>query len=351
MAVVFPLCTSAETRYVSPDGAHIPPFSTWADAATNIQAAIDFCAPSDVVVVTNGVYLLNATVRVTNDVTLASPNGRDTVLLDGSALPPGADAVFLQFGTLDGLTVSNAPRHGVKSEYGAILNSLITHSGQSGIDSYTTPRIVTNSTLIVTNTIVAISGSNGIYTCAVDTRILGCVISGSAGTGVSLRQNDTVSPMTLPRVSNFLIQASTVSSNLNSGIMVGFWNYSASLPRVPVYIEDCLIEDNVGINGGGIADGDGSSTDKSSGTQIVGCVIQRNKAAQYAGGIFLQASRQPSIFRSSIVSNNATLDGGGLILYSGRIYDSLIKNNSCGRNGGGAAINYYDPSGSGSRRR
>jgi len=222
LAVAMPSVRAA-TRYVSPAGTHTPPYESWETAATNIQAALDVGSPGDVVVITNGIWLLEATVRVTNEVTLTSLNGRDSTVLDASSLPAGSDGVFLQFGTLDGLTISNAPRHGVKSEYGAIYNSRISHSSQTGIDSYTTPRFVTNSTLLVTNTVVEKSGSNGIYTCAVDTRILGCLITGSDGTGVSLRQNDTVSPIQVPRVSNFLIRASTVSSNLNSGIALAFY--------------------------------------------------------------------------------------------------------------------------------
>ena len=322
--LVFSSRIQAETHYVSPAGSHLAPYTNWAEAATNIQSAIAASAADDVVMVTNGIYVLDTTVRVTNRVTLISANGRETALLDGSALPAGQDAVFLQFGTLDGFTVSNAPRAGVKSEYGAIYNSLITHSRQTGIDSYTTPRIVTNSTLVVTNTIVRKSGTNGIYTCAVDTRIRDCVITESGGTGVSLRQNDTTGgPIQVPRVSNFLIRASTISSNLNSGIALAFWNYDASLPDVPVRIEDCRIEYNsTASRGGGIADAAGTATDASSGVQITGSVIRSNRASNFGGGVYFAQSRSPSIRLSTIAGNVADCasgHGGGILTYSGLI--------------------------------
>jgi len=333
-----PISSLAETRFVAPLGAHIPPFTNWANAATNIQAAIDVCSAGDMVVMTNGIYALSATVRVTNEVTLASLNGRDTVLLDGAALPAGSDAVFLQFGTLDGLTISNAPRHGIKSEHGAVYNSRITHSGQTGIDSYTTPRIVTNSTLFVTNTVVASSGSNGIYTCAVDTRILGCLITCSAGTGVSLRQNDTVAPIMTPRVSNFLIKASTVSSNLNSGIMLGFYNYSDTLPLIPVVIDDCRIEGNVGVRGGGISDSAGAADpNRSSGVVITKTVLRNNRSTSGSGGgVFFGPSQQPTISHSVISDNISGYNGGGVYFHANGIMIScLVQRNIASLSGGG----------------
>lgn len=336
--ILLPLSSSAEIHYVAPLGAHISPFSTWADAATNIHSALAVCAAGDVVMLTNGVYTLSTTVRVTNEVTLTSLNGRDSALLDATALASGSDAVFLQLGTLDGLTISNAPRHGIKSEHGSIFNSRITHSSQTGIDSYTTPRILTNSTLLVTNTIVEHSGSNGIYTCAVDTRILGCLVTKSAGTGVSLRQNDTVSPQTLPRVSNFLIRASTVSSNQNSGIGLAFWNYDPSLPTVPVRIEGCWIEENTCRRGGGVSDGGGVDTDRSSGVQIVNSIIRKNSATTYGGGVAFLYSRSPSISHSIIEDNTSVLDGGGLSLSSGTMNCCLARNNTAGSTGGGIAL-------------
>ncbi len=328
---------AAATRYVSPAGSHVPPFATWAEAATNFQAAIDVSGPGDLVLATNGVYALPATVRVTNGVVLASVNGRDATGLDAGALPAGQDAVFLQYGTVDGFTVSNAPRHGIKSEHGAVLNCLVTHSRHNGIDSYTTPRIVADSRLIVSNTIVRRSATNGIFTCAVDTRIENCLVAESGGTGVSLRQNDTVAPIQVPRVSNFLIRASTVASNGNSGIGVAFWNYDASLPTVPVRVVDCRVEFNSGARGGGIFDGAGDNTDRSSGVQILDSVIAGNAATTYGGGIYLAPSRGAAVVRSVVENNVSAGGGGGIMAWGGSaaVQNCLIRGNVAATYGGG----------------
>ena len=53
------LCPAVD-RYVSLTGGHVPPFTSWADAATNIQIAIDAAAAGDVIWVTNGIYNVGA---------------------------------------------------------------------------------------------------------------------------------------------------------------------------------------------------------------------------------------------------------------------------------------------------
>jgi PKD repeat protein len=58
ISVLCPLISGAfgATRYVSPTGGHVPPFTNWVTAATNIQAAVDAALAQDLVLVTNGVY-------------------------------------------------------------------------------------------------------------------------------------------------------------------------------------------------------------------------------------------------------------------------------------------------------
>lgn len=80
-------------RFVSLNGAHVPPFTSWANAATNIQDAVDAAANGDVIWVTNGVYanggrpfgvgLTTNRVLLNKAVTLRSVNGPEVTVIEG----------------------------------------------------------------------------------------------------------------------------------------------------------------------------------------------------------------------------------------------------------------------------
>ena len=82
----------AAERYVSLSGSHLPPFTSWAEAATNIQAAIDAANEGDTIWVTNGVYnsggkimagdLVNR-VALDKAVTVQSVNGPAVTVIEG----------------------------------------------------------------------------------------------------------------------------------------------------------------------------------------------------------------------------------------------------------------------------
>ncbi len=106
-------------HYVSPVGRHIPPFTCWTTAATNIQAAIDVAMSNDVVFVANGTYSVGvrvgpddmpARIVSTNAVTVQSINGPAATIILGDG-PNGDDAVRCVYlgenGILTGFTLSN----------------------------------------------------------------------------------------------------------------------------------------------------------------------------------------------------------------------------------------------------
>jgi len=58
-----------------------PPYSSWATAATNIQAAVDVAPAGSLVMVSNGVYL--GSVVLNKAIVLSSLNGARATLIDG----------------------------------------------------------------------------------------------------------------------------------------------------------------------------------------------------------------------------------------------------------------------------
>lgn len=71
------------TNYVSLSGQHIPPFTNWFMAATNIQDAVAAAQANNMIRVDDGLYNLSGCVTITQGITLASVNG-PAAILDGT---------------------------------------------------------------------------------------------------------------------------------------------------------------------------------------------------------------------------------------------------------------------------
>ncbi len=109
----------AVTNYVSKSGGHVSPFTSWVNAATNIQDAIDVASSGDTVLVNDGVYdsgggvtpghSCSNRVIITKDITVKSINGLENTIIFGKG-PIGNKAVrgvYMSAGILEGFTVSN----------------------------------------------------------------------------------------------------------------------------------------------------------------------------------------------------------------------------------------------------
>ena len=98
----------AATNYVSKTGGHVSPFTNWANAATNIQAAVDAATSGDIVLVTNGTYYPADQINVTKDITVKSVNGAKYTIVDGG-FPTQTSRCFSINGgdTIDGFTIKN----------------------------------------------------------------------------------------------------------------------------------------------------------------------------------------------------------------------------------------------------
>ncbi|NOX19304.1 MAG: T9SS type A sorting domain-containing protein [Chlorobi bacterium] len=94
------------THYVSPSGGNQSPYTSWTDAATNIQDAIDVASAGDLVLVGDGTYTLSVNISITAGIELRSVNGYGTTIIDGNSFTRclylnDANAV------VDGFTIQN----------------------------------------------------------------------------------------------------------------------------------------------------------------------------------------------------------------------------------------------------
>jgi hypothetical protein len=76
------LALRAADRYVSPPGGYgtnNPPFTNWADAATNIQWAVNAASAGETVWITNGTYVLTNMITVSARISICGTGGRPVV--------------------------------------------------------------------------------------------------------------------------------------------------------------------------------------------------------------------------------------------------------------------------------
>jgi hypothetical protein len=106
MLLLLPLARAGwaeSSHYVSPQGSHRAPYSSWTDAATNIQAAVDVCQSGDTVWVGDGLYV-GTEICIRTPISLKSVNGPDATVLQGTGA--GRVLSILTDATVDGFTLT-----------------------------------------------------------------------------------------------------------------------------------------------------------------------------------------------------------------------------------------------------
>ena len=271
-------------HYVSINSANpVPPYTSWATAARNIQESVDavFSAPNAVVLVSNGLYQAGAWMRVsggrpTNQVvlvdkpiTVRSVNGPAvTVLLGkhgvGSFNDGTVRCAYLTNGpVLSGFTLTN----GAAADFGGGVNG----APYLGPHGPVVSAVVTNCTLI--NNTAALDGGGAYY----------CVLN------------------------NCLVISNSASFD-GGGAESGTLN-------------NCRLTGNVARDGGG-ADN----------CTLNNCVVISNSANYYGGGAY-----QGTLNKCTLAGNRATIAGyGGGGAYSATLNNCTLSGNSATTYGGGA---------------
>jgi len=249
------------TNYVSLIGNHISPFESWADAATNIQDAVDAVAVSGIVTVSNGIYNigeritpghnLSNRVLISKDITLESLNGAEVTFIEGAEGVGGGTGagairgVYISAGILRGFTI--------RESY-----SLIT-----GSDYYD-------------------EGGGGVC-CFADALVEDCVMTNNhvnkRGGGVLCYNGGKV---------NRCIMVGNSSGGGGGG---AYCYYGGEV------MNSLMIENNVANNGGGIFCFNGGA--------VVNCTIANNYAGSNGGGI---RTADAAVTNTIIYYNRAAVD-------------------------------------------
>jgi len=123
-------------HYVAADSLNpLPPYTSWATAATNIQNAVDAATvPASLVLVSNGVYATGgraeSRVAVDKRLTLRSVNGPDLTVIDGGG---GRRCVYLANGaSLSGFTLTNGVANGGAGVLGESVSAVVSNCTIAG---------------------------------------------------------------------------------------------------------------------------------------------------------------------------------------------------------------------------
>ena len=114
VAVLTVTGSNSSVHYVDGGSANpVSPYANWATAARTIQDAVVVAVDGDTVLVTNGVYLLDNQIAITNGITVTSVNGPQVTVVDGG-YPARTNRCFVLSharAVLEGFTIRGGYAH------------------------------------------------------------------------------------------------------------------------------------------------------------------------------------------------------------------------------------------------
>ena len=307
---LFALPAGAATHYVATNGHHNTPFTSWYDAATNIQAAVDVATNGSSVVVSNGTYGLASQITVTNGITLVSLNGQEVTVVTGSST---ARCVSLMH--------SNTVLRGFTIRGGNALDG-------AGVYLYNGGHVEDCAILNNRTESIYYGGRGAGIHVALDGVISGCtIISNIAGRG----WGGGIYAANAVTVSNCVISHNSGNYGDSAHPYAG---YGGGLDlRNGGTVRHCVIENNNAGSGGGL---------RCAGSWIEGCRIVSNETwfsygfqSAWGGGIMQESTSR--IENCLIAYNQGGSSGGGVHgSPTGIVQNCTIVNNHDGGGGGGS---------------
>jgi len=297
-------CMAATHYVVTNNLSASDPYTSWGTAGTNLIEVVNAAQTNTgakVIWVTNGIYYLTNQVTVSSALTLQSVNGRDVTIVDGNNYP--------------GKAVTNRCFYLTAS--GTVLDGFtITHGYNIDKD-----------------------GTGGGVYCTAGTTVKNCRITGCVATN-----NYTYPPWNDPvihgagiYITGGVLTNCEIIGNTN-------YNYGASVyAGAATVVANCTIASNKaskptvsydeGYGAGICADG--------AGTVVQNCTIYGNNTSDgnYGGGVHVRAG---AIIRNSLIYGNSAVNGGGIAMYpngsSPKISNCTVVSNTASLQGGGIYV-------------
>ncbi len=340
--------TAATTRFVVPPGTpgvvSSPGYTSWGTAATNIQHAVDAATTDDLILVTNGTYVLTSEISITKKVTLRSfKNGltdRIGTILDGNFPVTSNRCLNVDFAgaVVDGFTITNGYTGpgtirngfgggGVKLNKGTVTNCLIignwTPTSGGGIAIFTGGLLVdsTVSGNAATNATVSLGGWGGGVAMQGGT-MRNCLISsnrsGYQGGGLYMDTfGGTVEDCVIANNHAQPLPDITGNSGYGGGIWSGWGGTITRCTIISNTVGPSASGSNMG--GAGVSPGDGMTVRDS-------LIAYNVSPGGYGGGIVVGNRR--TVTNSVIRNNSAAMGGGVYSSGTGLIMDSTIVSNT-----------------------
>lgn len=307
IAVLSLACSvDAATLYVALDGGNVAPYSSWADAATNLQYALSAASNGDSIVIADGAYVISTSIMITGAyVSITSVNGpENSAIYLADQTYTNTRLLYVLSGStemrtrIQGLTIASA--NYINSTFGgAVYNQKIS------------------------NHFLAAVFSNCVFR---DNRLGRSGLNGTGGGGAAyggiyynckfLRNSAAIGATSR---GGALSTGVAVSCRFvgNSGVAGGAC-FGCDL-------KDCYFESNTVYHASGGAYGHAAMM----GT-VSNCVFIRNGAAGMNGAV-----AYGTVFNSLFINNQA-LQGGAV--YNCTVYNSVFVSNSASKGQGGVAM-------------
>ncbi len=301
------------TNYVALAGAHVAPYTNWAMAATNLQAAIDECWVGGVVLVQTGRYDLDQTVELAKPITVRGAGARDEAALDGGHVVRVINIADPR-AVLEGLTVTRGRDNDAAGIYmieGTVTNCVIANniSTRLGGGMRCAGHSLLTDSLVSGN--ISPNWPGGVF-CSGYALVRQCIIESNtarnSGGGVYLDQGGTVS--------GCVLRANAAAKG--GGV---YLHYAGTVTH-------SLITSNSGANGAGAY--------LYWGGVVTNCDITWNWGGQDGGGAWFTSGGlvTDSRIQHNFADQNAGSGGGALLSNGGVLRRCDVSTNSASRGGG-----------------